>query len=62
MTKHSKIVITTIALLSLATAATPAGRRGTAWLGVELAHVIERVTEIRLFSLDRLDPTCPQCI
>lgn len=62
MNNRRKIVITAVALLSLAIAAMPAGGKGIAWLSVEFAHAIESVTEIRVFSLDRLDPTCPQCI
>jgi len=62
MTKRRKLAIATVALLTLAIAMTPAGQREVARASFMFAHATEKVTEMRVFSLDRLDPTCPQCI
>jgi hypothetical protein len=56
--------------LALAVAATPAGRSVAATALVDFVEITERVVRFpcwivdhsRCFSLDRLDPTCPQCM
>lgn len=57
-------------LLLLAVAITPIGRRGVEGALSEVAHIGVEVIEFpckvlagfRNLSLNRLDPTCPQCI
>ena len=57
-------------VLALAIVLTPNGRREVVSALAEVVRVGETVTELpcrivtnlKNFSLDRLDPTCPQCI
>jgi hypothetical protein len=57
-------------MLASAVLATPAGRNVTLSALVDFAETTARVVRIpcwitdhrRCFSLDRLDPTCPQCM
>lgn len=56
--------------LTLASMATPAGRSLAVSALVEFAEITEKavrfpcwlVDHSRCFSLDRFDPTCPQCL
>jgi hypothetical protein len=59
-----------VSLLALAVVVISVGRRGAISVFAEFIHIGETVTELpcriatgfRNLSLDRLDPTCPQCI
>jgi hypothetical protein len=48
-------------LLAVAVVATPAGRNGLAWIYLQSTQAIEHSFHLP-FPLDRLDPTCPQCM
>jgi hypothetical protein len=48
-----------LALLLLGTAT---GRNMLAWIYLESTEDITNATHIHGFPLDRLDPTCPQCM
>jgi hypothetical protein len=53
---------TTVAVvLVLALMATSAGRDALAWIYLQSTEAIERSVHLP-FPLDRLDPTCPQCM
>ena len=47
--------------LVLALMATSTGRNALAWIYLQSTEAIERSVHL-LFPLDRLDPTCPQCM
>jgi len=57
-------------VLALSIVATPTGRSVAASAVVDFVEITERVAHFpcwlvdhsRCFSLDRLEPTCPQCI
>ena len=69
-TRRSFIVGAAVLVLALAIAATPTGRNAAVSALVNLADITEKVLRLpcwivdqsRCLSLDRLDPTCPQCI
>ena len=48
-------------VLALALVATSTGRNVLAWVYLQSHQAIERSVHLP-FSLDRLDPTCPQCM
>jgi len=60
--RHRLLITTLIALLAATLAATPKGTSLLAWVDGEYRSVIEKAVHVRSFSLDRLDPTCPQCM
>ena len=70
ITLHRFIVGSAVLGLAFAIAATPTGRNAAVSALVNLADITEKVLRLpcwivdqsRCFSLDRLDPTCPQCI
>jgi|GEM_PF-4230893 len=49
------------AVLALALVATSTGRNALAWIYLQSTEAIERCVRLP-FPLDRLDPTCPQCM
>jgi len=49
------------ALLAVALVACPAGRNALAWVYLQSTLAIEHSLHLP-FPLDRLDPTCPECI
>jgi hypothetical protein len=70
-TKLRKVALEAgVFLLMLAVGITPVGRRAAVSTFEEVIHLGETVTELpcrivtgfRNLSLDRLDPSCPQCI
>jgi len=71
LTSHRKFIAgAAVFALALTIAATPAGRQVAVGTLVDFVGITERVARFpcwlvdrsRCFSLDRLDPTCPQCI
>jgi hypothetical protein len=48
-----------LALLLLGTAT---GRNMLAWIYLQSTEAVTNATHIHGFPLDRLDPTCPQCM
>lgn len=56
------LAATAAAVLVLALLGTESGRRTLAWIYVQSAEAFTYAIHIRAFSLDRLDPTCPQCM
>jgi hypothetical protein len=54
--------ITAAILLALLLVGTTAGRNTLAWIYLRTTHAIANATHIHGFPLDRLDPTCPQCM
>jgi hypothetical protein len=68
--RRKSIIGAAVFTLALAIVATPIGRSGAASVLVDFVEITERVARFpcwlvdhsRRFSLDRLDPTCPQCI
>ncbi len=49
-------------LLALLLLGTETGRNALAWVYLQSTDAISRATHIHEFSLDRWDPTCPQCM
>lgn len=49
------------AVLALALVATSTGRNALAWIYLQSHEAIEHSIHLP-FPLDRLDPTCPQCM
>jgi hypothetical protein len=49
-------------LLTLLLVGTSSGRDALGWIYLQSAEAITNATHIRTFPLDRLDPTCPQCM
>ena len=62
MTAYQRLVTIGALLLAITLAAFPTGRRAIAWAYVEVSQPIQKITHPSSFSLDRLDPTCPQCM
>ena len=48
-------------VLALALVATSTGRNALAWIYLQSTDAIDRSVHLP-FPLDRLDPTCPQCL
>lgn len=48
-------------VLALALVATSTGRNALAWIYLQSTEAIEHSAHLP-FRLDRLDPTCPQCM
>jgi hypothetical protein len=49
-------------LLALLLIGTASGRYALAWIYLQSTEAVTNATHIHTFSLDRLDPTCPQCM
>jgi hypothetical protein len=49
-------------LLALLPLGTETGRNALAWVHLQSTDAICRATHFHGFPLDRLDPTCPQCM
>ena len=49
-------------LLALLLLGTETGRNALAWVYLQSTDAISRGTHFHGFPLDRLDPTCPQCM
>lgn len=49
-------------LLALLLIGTDTGRNALAWVYLQSTDAISHATHIQEFPLDRLDPTCPQCM
>ena len=62
MTTYHKLATFLTALLAITIASLPAGRRGVVWACTQSVQAVEQITHLRSISLDRLDPTCPQCM
>jgi hypothetical protein len=54
--------ITAAVLVVLALVGTDTGRNSLAWVYLQSTQVITNTTHFHGFPLDRLDPTCPQCM
>jgi len=50
------------AAMVTASIATPVGRDALAWVYLQSTQAVGHCIHFRFFSLDRLDPTCPQCM
>jgi hypothetical protein len=49
-------------LLALLLVGTVTGRNALAWIYLQSTEAITNATHFHSFPLDRLDPTCPQCM
>ncbi len=49
-------------VLALLLVGTSSGRDALAWIYLQSTEAISSATHIHTFPLDRLDPTCPQCM
>jgi hypothetical protein len=49
-------------LLALLLIGTATGRNTLAWIYLQSTETMTNATHFHAFSLDRLDPTCPQCM
>ena len=49
-------------LFALLLVRTETGRDALAWIYLQSTDAITNATRFHTFSLDRLDPTCPQCM
>jgi hypothetical protein len=56
------LAATAAAALVLALLGTEPGRHTLAWICLQSAEALTHATHIHVFPLDRLDPTCPQCM
>ena len=54
--------ITAAIVLALLLIGTPTGRETLAWIYLTAKDAIANATHVHGFPLDRLDPTCPQCM
>lgn len=54
--------ITTAVIVVLLLLGTTAGRNALEWVYLQSTEAVTNATHTRAFSLDRLDPTCPQCM
>jgi hypothetical protein len=54
--------ITAVLAVVVVLLGTANGRNVLAWIYLQSTEAITSATHIHAFSLDRLDPTCPQCI
>jgi hypothetical protein len=54
--------IASAVLLAVLLIGTATGRDALAWMYLTAADAIANVAHIHAFSLDRFDPTCPQCL
>ena len=54
--------ITAAIVLALLLIGTTTGRETLAWIYLTATDAIANATHVHGFPLDRLDPTCPQCI
>ena len=69
-TRRNCMIGAGVFILAFAVAISPLGRKDAVRAFVEFVQIAETVTElsgkvitdIENFSLDRVDPTCPQCI
>ena len=50
------------AALALVLLGTATGRNALAWVYLQSTDAMTNATRIHSFPLDRLDPTCPQCM
>jgi hypothetical protein len=51
-----------VILLILTLLASEMGRHVFSWVYLQSAHALEHAAPFQRFPLDRLDPTCPQCM
>jgi NADH:ubiquinone oxidoreductase subunit K len=49
-------------LLTLLLIGTATGRNALAWIYLQSIEAITNATRVHTVPLDRLDPTCPQCM
>ena len=49
-------------LLTLLILGTATGRTALAWIYLQSTETMTNATHYHAFPLDRLDPTCPQCM
>ncbi len=49
-------------LLALLLVGTDTGRNALAWIYLQSTGAITNAAHFHTFPLDRLDPTCPQCM
>jgi len=49
-------------LLALLLVGTATGRNTLAWIYLQSTEAVTNATHFHTFPLDRLDPTCPQCM
>jgi hypothetical protein len=49
-------------VLALLLVGTSTGRNALAWIYLTATDAVANATHIHGFPLDRLDPTCPQCM
>ena len=49
-------------LLALLLVGTATGRNTLAWFYLQSTEAVTNTTHFHSFPLDRLDPTCPQCM
>jgi hypothetical protein len=54
--------ITAAIVLALLLIGTTTGRETLAWIYLTATDAIANATRVHGFLLDRLDPTCPQCM
>ena len=50
------------AVLALLLIGTSTGRNALAWIYLTATDAVVNATHIHGFPMDRLDPTCPQCM
>jgi hypothetical protein len=54
--------VTSVVVLALVLVGTDTGLNALAWVYLQSTSAITNMTHIHAISLDRLDPTCPQCM
>jgi len=59
---HRLFGIVTGIVLALLLFGTATGRDALAWIYLQSTESMTNATHLHTFPLDRLDPTCPQCM
>jgi hypothetical protein len=61
--RHAAVLeVIAISIVAAASIATPVGRNALAWVYLQSTQAVGHCIHFRFLSLDRLDPTCPQCM
>jgi hypothetical protein len=60
--RAAALEVIAISLVIAASVATPVGRDALVWVYLQSTQAIGHCIHFRFLSLDRLDPTCPQCM
>jgi len=60
--RAAALEVLAISLVIAASISTPVGRDALAWVYLQSTQALGHCIHFRFLLLDRLDPTCPQCM